>query len=187
VCRQKMLRVGHTDQTLCGAVVTSRAWRELKAVSAREGLIAIPYEQQEGQYSRIYQFAKLVMFGASSGLFNCPLAMTDGAAAVCHDHRFDSPSVLQLLYVSIAEAHYICLQTLNNLLPWLPHNSVKRDQWQTLPPPLSLSPSLSLSLCLSVSLSLFVFVGGCLCVCVCVRMCMCAHVSTAVVGLLSKL
>ena len=30
--------------------------------------------------SRIYQAAKLFMFSPSSGLYSCPLAMTDGAA-----------------------------------------------------------------------------------------------------------
>ena len=30
--------------------------------------------------SRLYQMAKLYLFGASSGLYSCPLAMTDGAA-----------------------------------------------------------------------------------------------------------
>ena len=30
--------------------------------------------------SRIYQASKLLMFSPSSGLYSCPLAMTDGAA-----------------------------------------------------------------------------------------------------------
>ena len=34
------------------------------------------------QYRRIHQVAKLFMYSASSGLFSCPLAMTDGAAAI---------------------------------------------------------------------------------------------------------
>ncbi|PRW33943.1 acyl- dehydrogenase family member 11-like [Chlorella sorokiniana] len=64
-------------------VVTSPAWRELKAVSAREGLVAAAYERRHGVHSRLLQVAKLYCFGASSGLFNCPLAMTDGAARLC--------------------------------------------------------------------------------------------------------
>ena len=31
-------------------------------------------------FSRIHQFAKLLLFSPSSGLYSCPLAMTDGAA-----------------------------------------------------------------------------------------------------------
>ncbi|KAL4443441.1 hypothetical protein ABPG75_011178 [Micractinium tetrahymenae] len=65
------------------AVVTSPAWQALKAVSAREGLVAAAYERRQGQHSRIAQMAKLYLFGASSGLYNCPLAMTDGAARLC--------------------------------------------------------------------------------------------------------
>ena len=49
------------------AVVTSLAWRELKAVSAREGLVAAAYERRHGAHSRVLQVAKLYCFGASSG------------------------------------------------------------------------------------------------------------------------
>lgn len=66
-----------------GALSTSKAWSKLKQIAAEEGLVAIPYEQQFGAHSRVYQVAKLYLFGASSGLVNCPLAMTDGAARVC--------------------------------------------------------------------------------------------------------
>lgn len=65
------------------AVMTSPAWQALKAASAREGLVAAAYERRQGRHSRVAQMAKLYMFGASSGLFNCPLAMTDGAARLC--------------------------------------------------------------------------------------------------------
>ena len=60
----------------------SNAWYKLKGISAEEGLIAIGYEREHGQFSRIHQFAKLSIFGPHSGLFSCPLAMTDGAAHV---------------------------------------------------------------------------------------------------------
>lgn len=32
--------------------------------------------------SRVYQMSKLFIFSPSSGLYTCPLAMTDGAAKV---------------------------------------------------------------------------------------------------------
>lgn len=63
-------------------VNTCDAWKSMKTVSAEEGLIAIGYERNYGQSSRIYQMAKLFLFGSSSGLYSCPLAMTDGAAKV---------------------------------------------------------------------------------------------------------
>ena len=56
--------------------MTSSAWQAQKAVAAEEGLIAIPYEKKHGQFSRIYQVAKLMLYSPASGLYSCPLAMT---------------------------------------------------------------------------------------------------------------
>ena len=61
-------------------IVVCNGWNQLKKVSAEEGLIAIAYERKFKEYSRIYQFTKLYLFGPSSSIFTCPLAMTDGAA-----------------------------------------------------------------------------------------------------------
>jgi len=58
----------------------ARGWEELHQVAAEEGLIAIGYERQLGEYSRLYQFAKNFLFCPSSAFYSCPLAMTDGAA-----------------------------------------------------------------------------------------------------------
>ncbi|KAK2710576.1 hypothetical protein QYM36_011931 [Artemia franciscana] len=63
-------------------IVTCNAWKKLKDVSAEEGLVAIGYERKHGEFSRLHQIAKLYLFSPSSGLFSCPLAMTDGAARV---------------------------------------------------------------------------------------------------------
>jgi hypothetical protein len=52
----------------------------MKNISATEGLIAIPYENKFSIYSRLYQILKLYLYAPSSGMFSCPLAMTDGAA-----------------------------------------------------------------------------------------------------------
>jgi putative acyl-CoA dehydrogenase len=61
-------------------VETCRAWGELDRVSAEEGLVALGYERPLGEFSRLYQFAKLYLFHPSSAIYSCPLAMTDGAA-----------------------------------------------------------------------------------------------------------
>ncbi|XP_064104129.1 acyl-CoA dehydrogenase family member 11-like [Macrobrachium nipponense] len=61
-------------------LVTCSAWKQLKAVSAEEGLIATAYEGNYGEYDRLYQMVKLAIFSPVSGLYSCPLAMTDGAA-----------------------------------------------------------------------------------------------------------
>lgn len=61
-------------------LVTCQAWKQMKSVSAEEGLISIAYENEFDAYSRVYQMVKLNMFSSVSGLYSCPLAMTDGAA-----------------------------------------------------------------------------------------------------------
>ncbi|CAJ1068833.1 acyl-CoA dehydrogenase family member 11-like [Xyrichtys novacula] len=63
-------------------IVTSSAWKRMKDLSAEEGLVAIGYERAYGEWSRVYQMSKLFIFSPSSGLYTCPLAMTDGAAKV---------------------------------------------------------------------------------------------------------
>ncbi|XP_077378709.1 acyl-CoA dehydrogenase family member 11 isoform X2 [Festucalex cinctus] len=63
-------------------ILTSPAWKRMKALSAQEGLVAIAYERPFGEWSRVYQMSKLYIFSPSSGLYTCPLAMTDGAAKV---------------------------------------------------------------------------------------------------------
>ncbi|XP_054629917.1 acyl-CoA dehydrogenase family member 11-like [Dunckerocampus dactyliophorus] len=63
-------------------ILTSPAWKRMKELSALEGLVAIAYERSFGEWSRVYQMSKLYLFSPSSGLYTCPLAMTDGAAKV---------------------------------------------------------------------------------------------------------
>ncbi|XP_065548453.1 acyl-CoA dehydrogenase family member 11-like isoform X5 [Lathamus discolor] len=67
-------RVGH--------VVTCSAWRRMKEIAAEEGLVAEDYKRRYSNWSRLHQAVKLYLFSSSSGRFNCPLAMTDGAAKV---------------------------------------------------------------------------------------------------------
>ncbi|XP_076061190.1 acyl-CoA dehydrogenase family member 11-like [Oratosquilla oratoria] len=61
-------------------LVTCSAWKQLKRISAEEGLIATAYEGKFAEYDRLYQMVKLYLFSPVSGLYSCPLAMTDGAA-----------------------------------------------------------------------------------------------------------
>ena len=58
-------------------IETCAAWKRQKAVSAEEGLVAIAYERQLGEYSRLLQAMKLSIYGPVSGLYrvvqqNCP-------------------------------------------------------------------------------------------------------------------
>ncbi|HEX2252680.1 MAG TPA: acyl-CoA dehydrogenase family protein, partial [Thermoanaerobaculia bacterium] len=55
-------------------------WREAERIAAEHGLVATAYERRHGRYSRIHQLALAYLFTASSDIYSCPLAMTDGAA-----------------------------------------------------------------------------------------------------------
>jgi len=67
-------------------VVVSPAWRELHRAAARWGLTAIPYERGRlGPFARLHQFALLDLYGPSSAIYTCYLAMTDGAARTLLD------------------------------------------------------------------------------------------------------
>ncbi len=41
---------------------------------------------------RLYQFIKLYLFNSSSGLYSCPLAMTDGCAFLIREIQAKNPS-----------------------------------------------------------------------------------------------
>jgi alkylation response protein AidB-like acyl-CoA dehydrogenase len=49
-------------------------------------VVATAYERAHGEYSRTHQFALAYLYSPSSALFNCPLAMTDGAAVTLLRH-----------------------------------------------------------------------------------------------------
>ncbi|KAG0262481.1 hypothetical protein DFQ27_002310 [Actinomortierella ambigua] len=61
---------------------THESWKKSKEIAAREGVVAIAYERKYGQYSRIYQIAKLMLWSPGAGMYGCPIAMTDGCARV---------------------------------------------------------------------------------------------------------
>ncbi|XP_061865943.1 acyl-CoA dehydrogenase family member 11-like isoform X2 [Colius striatus] len=63
-------------------ILTCSAWKRMKEIAAEEGLVAEGYERRYSNWSRLHQAVKLYLFSSSSGGFNCPLAMTDGAAKV---------------------------------------------------------------------------------------------------------
>ncbi|GJJ77891.1 hypothetical protein EMPS_10250 [Entomortierella parvispora] len=67
-------------------LLVTEAWNKQKGIAAREGVVAIAYERKYGQFSRIYQMAKLMLWTSGSGLYSCPIAMTDGCARVIELH-----------------------------------------------------------------------------------------------------
>ncbi len=66
-------------------IVLTPVWHEAKRIAATRGIVATAYERAHGEYSRIHQFALAYLFTASSDLYSCPLAMTDGAARALLD------------------------------------------------------------------------------------------------------
>ena len=61
----------------------SEGWKRLAQLSAEDGIVAMAYEEDKhnlGVYQRYGQLISLYMYHPSSGLYGCPLAMTDGAA-----------------------------------------------------------------------------------------------------------
>ncbi|NXA55305.1 ACD11 dehydrogenase, partial [Nothocercus julius] len=72
-------------------IITCSAWKRMKEISAEEGLIAEAYERRYSNWSRVHQAIKLYLFSNFSGGFNCPLAMTDGAAKVIESLGVPAP------------------------------------------------------------------------------------------------
>jgi alkylation response protein AidB-like acyl-CoA dehydrogenase len=61
-------------------------WKEAARIAAERGLVATAYEGVGGPLARVLQFAKVYLFNASTDVFTCPLAMTDGAARTLLTH-----------------------------------------------------------------------------------------------------
>ncbi|MEM8962120.1 MAG: acyl-CoA dehydrogenase family protein [Acidobacteriota bacterium] len=55
-------------------------WRRAAGLAAEHGLVATAYDSALGEYARAVQMAKVYLFAASTDMYACPLAMTDGAA-----------------------------------------------------------------------------------------------------------
>jgi alkylation response protein AidB-like acyl-CoA dehydrogenase len=62
-------------------------WKRAARLAAESGLIAAAYEQRHGALSRVHQFSLVYLFDASTDVYTCPLAMTDGAAKTLVVHR----------------------------------------------------------------------------------------------------
>ena len=59
----------------------SDAWYELGRLGVEAGVTALPYEDSQfGEHARTIASALIVLWGPSSALYSCPVAMTDAAA-----------------------------------------------------------------------------------------------------------
>ena len=66
-------------------IEVSPLWKRAKRLAAELGLVARGYEDHP--HARIVQFAFVYLFHASSDVYTCPLAMTDGAARTLLTHQ----------------------------------------------------------------------------------------------------
>lgn len=108
-------------------LVTSSAWKELHRISAVEGIVSIAYDptirEKLGKYTRIYQMIKLFLFHPSSGMYSCPLAMTDGAACLLSEIAKDIPKS--------SDQYQIICKTLSHLTSNDPKTFWTSGQWMT--------------------------------------------------------
>lgn len=61
-------------------------WKRAAAIAAEHGVVGAAYERRHGALSRVDQFARVYLFHASTDVYSCPLAMTDGAAKTLVAH-----------------------------------------------------------------------------------------------------
>jgi alkylation response protein AidB-like acyl-CoA dehydrogenase len=61
-------------------IVVTPLWQRCAQLVPEHGVVAAAYEPTHGPYARLHQFALAYLFGPSSDVYTCPLAMTDGAA-----------------------------------------------------------------------------------------------------------
>ncbi len=75
-------------------VETSAGWQTLRAAAAEHAVVALPYQPDAratfGATARVVQHALLHLFGPESAVFSCPVAMSDGAAALLSRDDVDS-------------------------------------------------------------------------------------------------
>ncbi len=66
-------------------VEVTEVWKRAQVICAEHGLVAAGYESELGPYARIHQHILNYVVQASLDTYNCPLAMTDGAARTLLD------------------------------------------------------------------------------------------------------
>jgi alkylation response protein AidB-like acyl-CoA dehydrogenase len=66
-------------------VEVTEVWKRAQALCAEHGLVAAGYDAELGAYARVHQHILNYVAQASLDTYNCPLAMTDGAARTLLD------------------------------------------------------------------------------------------------------
>lgn len=123
-------------------IVTHPNWKHMHGVAAVEGLVSDGYNVDSwGRDARLIQFAKLYLFAPSSGLYSCPLAMTDGAIRYLqlllkHPNvsQFDLDTLCASTYVmdrNLPEQDAELHSLLNKLVSRDPQSFITSGQWMT--------------------------------------------------------
>ncbi|OQE41829.1 hypothetical protein PENCOP_c004G04983 [Penicillium coprophilum] len=73
-------------------LVTTEGWKQLGKWGARNRIVSAGYDQRLGVDRRIVQYALTYLYSPSSGLYSCPISMTDGAAFILSSRINKLPS-----------------------------------------------------------------------------------------------
>jgi alkylation response protein AidB-like acyl-CoA dehydrogenase len=101
-------------------IETAPGWERLRAAAATHAVVALPYlpaaRDAWGAGARVLQHALLHLYGPESAVFSCPVAMSDGAAALLS--RADVPAQVRQRW-------------LPRLISTDPDEAITSGQWMT--------------------------------------------------------
>ncbi|KAJ3563233.1 hypothetical protein NPX13_g8272 [Xylaria arbuscula] len=110
-------------QPVSTKLVVTEGWRKLQAFSIEKGFVSQGYEAGLGQYTRIVQYLRQLIFESSSANVGCPAAMADGAAKVLQHHLGNSKL--------IAEEKKVFHNAYEHLISRDPQKAWTSGQWMT--------------------------------------------------------
>ncbi|KAJ6101806.1 hypothetical protein N7486_004233 [Penicillium sp. IBT 16267x] len=73
-------------------LITTEGWKQLGHWGARRRVVSAGYDSALGVHRRIVQYALNYLYAPSSGLYSCPISMTDGAAFILSSKMDGLPS-----------------------------------------------------------------------------------------------
>ncbi|CAG7933835.1 unnamed protein product [Penicillium olsonii] len=73
-------------------LITTEGWKQLGKWGARNKIVSAGYDQSLGVDRRTVQYALNYLYSPSSGLYSCPISMTDGAAFILSSRISSLPS-----------------------------------------------------------------------------------------------
>ena len=123
-------------------LITSSAWKKQHDIASIEGVVGLGYKYNKfslnlkKKYWRIYQYTKLLLWQQSSGLYSCPIAMTDGAAKllsiICKSKEKNNQIPIQSINKNISDLNmnklFIAYQ---NLISFDKNKFWTSGQWMT--------------------------------------------------------